>query len=150
MLACWKTLRHVSPLRGSVFLWEPITWGWHRWHPRLLHSTLPAFRPVPARRVEMAVEKKASLSAKKSASGLGWGRRVGRDLGVRDLGIYIFFAWMYCLPSSSFLLLDPPKGRVKERWRQWCRQRIDVSITVLDSSSHHGHGTHARQLTQYS
>ena len=105
MLACWKTLRHVSPLRGSVFLWEPITWGWH---PRLLHSTLPAFRPVPARRVEMAVEKKASLSAKKSASGLGWGRRVGRDLGVRDLGTYIFLHGCIASPrrrSSSSTLL---------------------------------------------
>ncbi len=48
MLACRKTLRRVSPLRGSVFRWEPITWGWHGWHPRLLHATLPAFRPAPS------------------------------------------------------------------------------------------------------
>ena len=114
MLACWKTLRHVSPLRGSVFLWEPITWGWH---PRLLHSTLPAFRPVPARRVEMAVEKKASLSAKKSASGLGVGPPSRSRPGSSRPGDIRFFAWMYCLPSSSFLLLDTLKGRVKERWR---------------------------------
>jgi hypothetical protein len=45
MLACWKTLLHVSPLRGSGFRWEPIPWGWH---PRLLHATPPAFRTASA------------------------------------------------------------------------------------------------------
>jgi hypothetical protein len=47
MLTCWKTLQDVSPLRGSDFRWEPITWGRHGWHPSLLHATPPAFQTSP-------------------------------------------------------------------------------------------------------
>jgi hypothetical protein len=108
MLSCWKTLRRVSPLRGSVFRWEPITWGWH---PRLLHSTLPAFRPVPARRVEMAVEKKASLSAKKSASGLGVGPPSSSRPGSSRPGDIHFFC-MDVLPP--LVVVPPPRPSQRE------------------------------------
>ena len=81
------------------------------WHPRLLHSTLPAFRPVPARRVEMAIEKKASLSAKKSASGLGVGPPSSSRPGSSRPGdIHFFLHGCIASPRRRSSSSTLPKG----------------------------------------